>query len=229
MTLPKTHLVFEVPDTGFSCPLVCDRPCAFPLKGGRTCRRASCKAIPFCWQHSRKVFGVKVERTAYGDGLRAMRDFRRGEYIAPYGGLPVTEDELSRRYDLRDASGDIILERTAPYAFNDTDAACKRGLGALANDGLHGPTGSRRRVNARLEHGMTESRARRLLLATGLVDDDANILLPRMMIGSRWLRATKAIKRNQPILVSYGDAYWLGGVDGQVSYRVRRRARNNLS
>lgn len=226
MALPRTALFFRVPDTDFACEIECDRPCGYPTRGGRACTRSACKSVPFCWQHSRKAFGVKtVRRAGMGDGLVALEAFAAGELIAPYGGRVIPRRELERRYDRNSRDN-----RAGPYALSLQgriyDAACRRGLGALAND----PSTSTPR--GRVPHPedanadfVTYTRARGDVFTTKLnargVPEAARARIAR---GQRsvWLVASKDIRAGERILVDYGDDYWEGD---RVPYKVTRRRR----
>lgn len=94
-----------------------------------SCKRKVVIGLPLCWQHSRKILGVGIKtHPTFGKGLYAFKDFSRGDVICPYGGRPVTDSNLDSMYDGH-----------APYALTDdkhgknTDAACKRGVGSMAN------------------------------------------------------------------------------------------------
>lgn len=199
----------------FRCDLQCDRPCGFPSsRANRACTRNVCVGLPYCWQHSRAVFGVesRVVDARIGRGLFARKPFSPRSLVCPYMAERVSRAELDRRY----GEGDV----TAPYgvrAGSSTtfyDAACRRGIGALAND-AHGRAGLRN--NAMLKASNAELRRRWLTsLERRKVLTDEQLAFVRRDMRRRyqtgvWVQTTGArIAPGNEILVSYGAGYWTG-------------------
>jgi hypothetical protein len=113
-------------------------------KSGTQCKLTTCIGTPYCWLHQLsknhlRVMDSKIKNA--GKGLFAMdkstvdkkeRDgrqkavFRQGQTIVAYGGEKITHQEKHARY----------RGHTAPYGLGTThteDAACKRGIGSIAN------------------------------------------------------------------------------------------------
>ena len=139
---------FRSQDKCFSCKIKSVR-CNFLKSDGSRCRNKVVVSAPFCWQHTKRLFGVRVKESAHvpGEkGLFAAQDFRRNDFIIPYYG----NVQASTQND------DIYGEETAPYAADlgeheVIDAACYRGAASAANDGrVRG--GRRVRANAKLSY-----------------------------------------------------------------------------
>ena len=130
---------FTSPTTDFSCNIETKR-CEGINKNGLRCKRKVGIGTPLCFSHLEKTKQIKIKKSTLpdaGKGLFAVNKqkepneiiFRQGDTIIPYAGEKnVTNQELTNRY------GDY----TAPYAvqYSDNkneDAACKRGVGSLAN------------------------------------------------------------------------------------------------
>ncbi|MCO6466523.1 MAG: SET domain-containing protein [Bradyrhizobiaceae bacterium] len=74
--------------------------CAYVGKNGR-CTRDTSITHPYCGKHTREVLGVRVAKSTVpmaGRGLFAERDFKKGEYIAQYGGEILTTEQYDKRY-----------------------------------------------------------------------------------------------------------------------------------
>lgn len=117
----------------FECKLVC-RQCEATVKSGSRCKRTTCFQLPYCSQHVKLILQVEVKTSKIpnsGLGLFALREFRKGDVVAPYGGEVVDLKEHHRRYGATKA--DLM-----PYGIRVTndafiDGACFRGSGAYAN------------------------------------------------------------------------------------------------
>lgn len=140
----------------FSCKLQCQQ-CAATTKTGAKCKRSVCIGIPYCWTHAR-LAGLAVKNTeGRGKGLfaygkdRKQREtgspavFKKNDVIAEYAGELISREELARRYNNVTAPYTLASAQKGKYI----DAACKRGLGSLAND----PRGTGLQANARLSVG----------------------------------------------------------------------------
>ncbi len=146
---------FNAPEKpSFSCNLQCNR-CTATASNGQQCKLRTCIGVPLCWIHNRTVKHLAIKKSTIpgaGKGLFAIRTktkgltqkeknapiFKKDEVITKYEGEHITNQELTNRYD---KTTPPVVEYTAPYALsikngNDVvivDAACKRGIGALAN------------------------------------------------------------------------------------------------
>ena len=99
--------------------------------------------VPYCATHARKIFGVEIrvsELENAGLGLFAVRDFKRGELVATYGGEKLTPDEVDKRYGVNGLAAYALTIHPNKLIL---DAITVRGYGSMANDG-HGV----RRCNA---------------------------------------------------------------------------------
>lgn len=139
----------QVNNRSFTCDLQCGQ-CEATAKNQQRCRKRTCIGVPFCWVHLLGESHLRIQASTIegaGKGLFAMKRraeeneiiFKPRETIIPYVGELISKDDSTERYG----------DRTAAYGVErnqnqDIDAACKRGVGALAN---HRPT---RYTNARL-------------------------------------------------------------------------------
>ena len=182
--------------TNFRCHLTCGR-CTFLRAGGVRCKNRVCFGTPICWTHTRQLYGVRLGMSTLpgaGKGLFNMRTRKKGDWLCPYGGEEITSACVDQRYP---------LDATAPYAVdgddgNFRDAACARGIGAMANGRFraNGYSLPLNRHNAVIE------------------DRDGG--------AGAWIRATRRIRANAEIFVYYGDAYVL-----ENNHETRRRSGND--
>ena len=125
----------------FRCPLQCQR-CDGRTKTGTPCRKRVCVGTPLCWQHllASKNLRIKPSVNGPGKGLFAQLP-GRGEgrrlvfgpnaYICEYGGERITKTNLNARYG--DYTAPYALFVRGPRGGHYLNAACKRGVGAMAN------------------------------------------------------------------------------------------------
>lgn len=134
---------FTSRDNRFSCNMQCTR-CTCKTKTGATCRRRSCIGTGYCWAHLLEVRHLRIKRSDQGPGAgrglfavdlsikpgSRASVFRKGDFIVDYDGQRVTAATVERRYG----------EWTAPYTVQNAnledgyeDAACRRGVGSIAN------------------------------------------------------------------------------------------------
>ncbi len=125
------------------CNLHCQQ-CTDHTKSGMRCKRRTCKALPFCYQHA-KAKGLQIKDSTIphgGLGLFATKNYANRELIAEYIGDHHTNAQMQQRYG----------DHTAPYAIqakqNDIiDATCRRGYAAYVN----APRGTNLKANAELK------------------------------------------------------------------------------
>lgn len=76
--------------------------CVAMINKKRQCSRTTCITGPYCWQHTAKIEGVIVDKSRIpnaGNGLFALRNFAKGEFVSCYGGHEYkTKDELRAKY-----------------------------------------------------------------------------------------------------------------------------------
>ena len=154
--------------------------------------------LPYCWQHTRKVFGVRVGDSIHipGTGLFADRDFEEYEMIVPYGGETLSQKEQIKRYG---PPGDATL---APYLLHSTDAACKRYIGSATN-------GSFGIVSSKHENAEFLPTTHRInsFKNKGELCHKYDVRLSRdNMYIKYWMFATRRIKKGEEIITSYGDS-----------------------
>jgi SET domain-containing protein len=116
------------------------------MKDGVQCPVLTWRIHPFCYKCTQEALHLSVAKSTLGEeagyGLFAYNPngkngcivFREGEYIAPYGGQILTEEQLDDRYSVYEDKSTV-----APYAYADDngliyDAAIARGVAAYAND-----------------------------------------------------------------------------------------------
>jgi hypothetical protein len=84
------------------------------------------------------LFAIRTKTKGLTQAQKEAPIFKKDEVITKYEGEQVTNEQLSNRYDKTDPPA---VEYTAPYALTIqngrnvviVDAACKRGVAALAN------------------------------------------------------------------------------------------------
>ena len=137
------EFIFSVLDTAsgtvsekFMCLMKTAR-CKGINKNGHRCNRKVTIGLPLCWTHMAKEKFLKIRPSTIpnaGKGLFAHRPghippvFFAGDEIVRYDGQIISNASAQARYG----------EYTAPYgaqvdATHVEDAACKRGVGAIAN------------------------------------------------------------------------------------------------
>ena len=216
--VPDTHQSgrwsFTYNDGQLDCPLLCMQCEADVQQGGavRQCRRNTCYSLPFCWQHLKSRAHLRIGRTRIRDPATGNRfrfkglfacvphhphnhvAFMPGQVIVTYMGEILSEDQFDARYPDDD--------ETAPYANRlpggeVTDAACMRGVAALANHVLPDSScagGDRCVTNVELVTAPDEYAV---------------------------LRALVPIYNGDEIFVDYGDEYW-GGTHADHQTRPAR-------
>ena len=128
----------------FSCNLTCVQ-CTEHKANGQQCSKRSCIGTPYCWIHllGKKKLRIKPSGVPNaGKGLFAMSKnpndnnailFKTGDTIIEYDGEIITQQQLNNRYD------SATHQYTAPYGLKVQnrieDAACRRGVGSIANHG----------------------------------------------------------------------------------------------
>lgn len=181
-------------DPPFTCRLQ-TMQCAFgtepyntPPYEGKSCSRTVTIGLPLCWQHMKIVHGVQVKQayrnnTPIGKGLFATREFARDAWICPYINHEITEDELEARYpgDMQAPYAETN-EGTGRQATTYHDAACVRGIAALANGEAR-----KRDSNCTIEE-------------RGAPPGGTDYKL--------WLRARKRIKATDELIAHYGAEYF---------------------
>ena len=98
------------------------------------CKRRVAVGLPFCWQHSRKQYGVKAVGRGASKTLESLREITVGEWVAPFGGKLVSTAELTSLYE----SGDLGPFASDLTEVDSVNAACVRGIGSMARLGQHG-------------------------------------------------------------------------------------------
>lgn len=186
--------------TSLSKILQCDR-CQYNVTSNVKCQRRVCIGLPYCWQHSKQMYNVRVKDSRIaGKGLfvetpsRLQHDvrgpvFKKNDFICPYNGKRIKHNKLNRIYP-----GDCV----APYAWCGTrdceDAASKRGIGSLANG--EGPRRNRIQTNARLTQFSPKLSGK--YFGSGPAPRNKQV----------WLQATRDIYNGEEIIIEYGDDYW---------------------
>lgn len=197
----------------FTCKLV-GIQCEGTTKDKKRCTRQTVKALPYCWQHYQKINRVRIAKSSVpnaGFGLfvcdttkkKGELVFKKKDLIAQYNGDVLDAAQLNLRY----GEGG----QTATYTWNNSDlneyldSACKRYLGAYAND----PKGTGKRANAKIDYKLVNQRDRDHINPHRYRD------LPDRISG---LVAIKDIYNGDEIFVSYG-AQWWNGVLGKYNVR----------
>lgn len=196
MPLAYKHDRMDVPEKkSFECELAC-RPCGAPTPNG-SCTRRVCMWLPYCWQHSRQLFGLRVQESRAlpgATGLFATRYFRKGEMVAPYLGEHVSEQEINRRY----GNSEVSL---GPYLLHTVDAACVRGIGSAAN----GAYGSIPKSSANVQFLPTGHRIHGFK-RKGMVYEGRRLTQDNLGVKT-WSWAMRDIRKGEEIIAFYGDAF----------------------
>ena len=192
----------------FACALAC-RECAAPRAGGGACRRRVCLWLPYCWQHARAHFGVATRDSGVlpgATGLYAVRDFARGEMIAPYAGERVDEAAVRARY----GAGPLAL---GPYLLRGVDAACERGVASASN----GAFGAVDEARANVTFEATAQRYHGPPRPAGATH--GGLTLSRGNLGVRlWSVAARRIRAGEELVAHYGSKEY----DAAFAERARR-------
>jgi hypothetical protein len=197
--MPSTYRHDRVdrdPPTRFECDLSC-RPCGAPARDGGRCRRRVCIWLPYCWQHTRALLGVRVQPSGVlpgATGLFAARDFAAGEMVAPYVGERLTRREIVERY----GDGDLAL---GPYLLHTVDAACVRGVGSASN----GAFGDVPRAAANVAFHATALRHDDPRPA-GAAYDGRTLTQPNLGV-KYWSWAQRPIRAGEEIVANYGASF----------------------
>ena len=117
----------------FHCNLEC-KQCSANTKQGIRCKKTTCKYLPTCYIHTKSKYHLAIRPSTIpnaGDGLFALKDFKKGEFISDYIGEELTQQNKDNRYG--NTQQDI-----APYAIKVSknkiiDCACTRSIGSYAN------------------------------------------------------------------------------------------------
>ena len=166
----------------WSCVLETER-CSHVAPGGKRCGRNVTVGLDLCWQHCRRVYGVKIAPSPLaGNGIFAVRQFEKGEWMCPYGGKVMGKRELDLLYPGTDLAPYTERINSGPLRNKYTDAACVRGIGSMAN-------GMRRKADSNV---MGEYRP---------------------SDGKVWLRVITRIEVGEEILNYYGKEYFSQTVD----------------
>lgn len=170
--------------TEFECEINCSQ-CTGICANGNVCKRRACIGIPLCWSHLLRDKHIRIRPSTIrggGKGLFATNQlvgenailFQEEDIIIEYSGEVINTNVLDERYG----------DDTAPYAVQTgkrpakfEDAACTRGVGAIANHG------SGDIVNAKYSTRGSRNNRRSVL------------------------RATRPIFNNEEIFTNYGDEY----------------------
>ena len=184
----------------YSCRLRCWR-CMGTTSDGRRCSRHTCKQLPFCWQHLRSNYWLRVGRTQLTDpsgrtlpfdGVYVDRPgaepgervFGAGDRVSVYFGERKTRAKLTEEYG---------FDTTVPYALGiggdeAMDAACMRSVGALINT-------YRKSLGGSPQGGGTNCRFVEYQAGGGRKRNRVNIV------------ATRNVYQGQELLIPYGAAY----------------------
>jgi hypothetical protein len=166
------------------------------------CRRITAMIWPMCWQHARSQMHLQVKPSTIpnaGRGLFAYaptkeeRDeqavvFKKGEFICPLNGRPLSAVELQQNYG----------NHTAPYVSESSEAK----IGFPYVDGL-----GRRYIGmyANTKLGQPLADGQRHSVQTG-----TNCVYSQFRAdGVPWLKATKNIRSGDELFAYYGPDYKL--------------------
>ena len=181
---PKSRMAYCTPR--FACFLE-RKQCRYKCKNGLPCSRMVSIGLPHCYHHTIAKYGIVVKDSPNrGKGLFATKTIRANKWICPYEGAYIDPHVMEERYP-----GNTVGE----YAVENVwDAACKRGIGSLANtsSGPHEPNNA---VIAYRNVGASQK---------------------------LWLKSTQDIAIGREILANYGQQYELGVVQSKT-YRSRAR------
>jgi hypothetical protein len=195
----------EPEDIVFSCKLSSQR-CEGLKSNKQRCGRNTVRALPYCWQHYQKINKLIIAKSKVkggGFGIFACDPsidnnaivFYKNDIICQYNGDELTEAKLNKRY----GSGG----QTAVYTWQNpdnglfVDSACRRYIGAFANDSKD----SGKRSNAILTRKSPNIRDKSRINPLRYEPLPARI---------GCLVAKGNIKNGSEIYVNYGDEWWKG-------------------
>ena len=155
--------------------------CRANKQNGDRCTRRTCKYSKYCYQHAKKLEGLKVTQSNIpnaGLGLFATKQFRKGQKVADYGGQIVS----TASYRENPSGYGIQINRAVILDAKSTQS----GLGRYANN-CRKRDKQRNHCNGNNAKIVVNTRSR-----------------------TATLRATKAIHAGQEVLTSgYGRAFHL--------------------
>jgi hypothetical protein len=200
----------------FSGILKCARCEATNADGQTPCGRDVCKWGPYCFQHNKKLLGLKVApsealQKAYGlaaptgNGLYVVRAFKKGEMVAPYYAEHVPETDQIQRYSSNKKYG------LGPYALEEVNAALQRGIGSAAT-GAFGLVTTPPNVEFCTTASRSGVRKFKGDKSVGKSIGQKEFKLSQDNLGVKyWLRATKDIAPNEEVILQYDG-------DGSTNY-----------
>jgi hypothetical protein len=158
----------------FECAVQCQQ-CTGVSANGAQCKKRACIGLPKCWMHLLRDHSLRVKPSninGAGMGLFAMKRgaaanavvFKKDDKIIDYYGDLVDRQTLDDRYGTHTAPYGIQIGTGNRYE----DAACRRGVGALANHGA--------RPNARLTF-RSHPTAAALIKANRTILNDREVLV----------------------------------------------------
>jgi hypothetical protein len=185
----------------YECELE-QRQCIAENANGLQCARLTHR-LPYCTHHQKQINKVVVRPstvTGAGMGLFACDEtktqsaviFRKGDFIAEYGGEEISDSELHQRYS----------RLAAPYAWGPrangmhVDGSCVRFTAAFANDA---------RTRAGNNCVIAEFRIPVVMLPSLNQSRFVPYTSTVPIVG---LIATKNISNNREIFCDYGGEYW---------------------
>ena len=178
----------------FTCPLRCER-CMASKSNGEQCRREVCIWLPFCWQHTRQLLGIKIapSQALPGSlGMFAINGFSKGDLVAPYGGEVLTQAQVNKRYgDNENALG--------PYLLYSVDSACVRYVGSASNGAFGLIPRDRRNV-------YFDKTCHRFGTVKQQGEEYNGLVLSKSNLGIKyWSIAMRDIAPGEEIIADYGD------------------------
>lgn len=112
--------------------------CKGKTRSGSRCTRPACMTLPFCWQHTKTVYGVERKDSQYGKGLFAAKRFPKDSCIVLTDMDKVmTEAEHNVRWgegdDYAPLSGNVKDIYQEPIDGIVVDPTCYRSIWSFAN------------------------------------------------------------------------------------------------
>lgn len=184
----------DTPKT-FECTLEC-RQCTASKLDGEQCKRNVCIWLPFCWQHTQNMLGVKISNSKAlpgSLGMFAVKGFKKGELIAPYGGEILSQVDVKKRYGL------VNEYSLGPYLLYSVDSACVRFVASAAN----GAFGS---IPSSSSNVYFDKTCHRFGTEKKRGDTFNGLVLSRDNLGIKyWSIASRDILPGEEILANYGE------------------------
>ena len=206
-----THMNVARADTRpFACTLTCQQ-CSATSRNGAQCKRQVCMWLPYCWQHTASLLGLKMDGSQAlrgAMGLFTTRKIQADEMVAPYGGDVLTDAQVRARY----GTGNHAL---GPYLLGSVDSGCTR----FVSSGANGSFGD---VTAAPNVDLKPTTYRHNTLRPEGFTYKRRTLSRDNMAVKYWAFATRDIEAGEEIIANYGNQAYAQAFSHRMDECARR-------